>query len=128
MNRFDELNDRWFRVFEQPNDLDKSRKFQVIPHNVVFEDVQLLQARVKELEAEVAGLYNQNSSHYGPLVKIENGELYYRILGLFTKLSSITAALTFLNSLLDDKTSKQFAREHGADVVENIKQVFNFPK
>jgi tetrahydromethanopterin S-methyltransferase subunit B len=129
MNRFDELNDRWFRVFEQPTDLDKSRKLQQIPHDVLLGDVKLLQDRVKELEGMYSESMNTLRPGYGPLMKLENGDVFYRIRGLFVRLMSVYAALDFFVGLLksDESLEKKFRKDVGDGVANEIKEIFNGP-
>lgn len=129
MNIFDEINNRWFRVFEQSTPEAQDSKVLEINPRTIHTDVKTLQNRIKELERNLSDAMCAHSSRFGPLLKIENGELYYRLRGLFVKLLSIYAALDFFVGLLhtDESLAKKFRKEAGEEAEKEIKEIFNDP-
>lgn len=130
MNIFDEIQNRWHRVFEQPTDEGKTSQVQRIEPLQIAKDIQTLQDRLKRLEREVSELQNGGfSSSVGPLLDIKNGEIYYRLRGLFIRSSSIATALNYIVQLLstDSSFAKKFRSQFGETVEKEVKEVFNDP-
>ncbi len=130
MNIFDEIMNRWHRVFEQPTNEAKITQVQKIDPLQIATDIQALQEKMKRLEREVSELQNGHfSSSVGPLLDIKNGEIYYRLRGLFVSITSISTALNYLVDLLktDEGFSKKFRSKFGEVVENEVKNIFNDP-
>lgn len=130
MNIFDEIQNRWHRVFEQTTDEKKIAQVQAIDPLTIAADLKTLQEHSRQLEREVAALQNQPfSSSVGPLLDIRNGELYYRLHGLFVSVTSVYQALDHIVKLLktDASFAKKFRAQFGEKIETDIRNIFNFP-
>lgn len=129
MNIFDEIRNRWHRVFEQKTDELKHTQIQTIAPLTIAADIKVLQERVRELEAKLTDAMNPVSSSFGPVTLLKDGTLHYMINGSYVELPSIHKALEFLADKLknDEAFTKKFVAQYGNEVADEIKAIFRGP-
>ena len=102
MNKRDELNNRWHRVFERPELVDQQEALSKIPDHQIINDVRFLADEIKSLEERLSAAQNPYSSQVGQTVIWKDGELLYMLQGTYVPVGDIVAGLVLLKELYNN--------------------------
>lgn len=126
MGPIDEIKNRWIRVFEQKTLEDQKTVLSKLTDEEKIHDARVLLTLVEKLEAELTDLKNPVSSSVGQAVQYHDGELSYRVEGVFIKAAVLQRIVTwFIRVFKGNKITKKLQQDGEELLTELLNRRYN---